>query len=48
MSRRDTLINYADVMELNTIYLADMENAKFVPVVESLINMTARIRRWLE
>ncbi|MEW8051963.1 MAG: hypothetical protein ACH254_20950 [Candidatus Thiodiazotropha endolucinida] len=46
-SARDTLINYADVLEQNAAYLADMRNADLEPVVESLIDMVARIRFWL-
>lgn len=47
MSRRDTLINYADVLEQNAIYLAEMEEPDNQPVIDSLVGMTARIRRWL-
>lgn len=46
MTPTETLINYADVLEQNAAYLADMRNADLEPVVESLIDI-ARIRHWL-
>ncbi|MEW8156389.1 MAG: hypothetical protein AB2765_17595 [Candidatus Thiodiazotropha endolucinida] len=46
-SAQDTLINYADILELNAIYLAGKEDPALQPVVESLIDLVARIRYWL-
>ncbi|MEW8131378.1 MAG: hypothetical protein AB2758_20180 [Candidatus Thiodiazotropha endolucinida] len=47
MSTRETLIDYADVLELNAVYMAEMENPDLQPIIESDIDMAARIRYWL-
>lgn len=47
MSVRDTLIDYAEVLEMNAVYLTDREDPVLQPVIESLIEMSARTRYWL-
>ncbi|PUB82404.1 MAG: hypothetical protein DBP02_15240 [gamma proteobacterium symbiont of Ctena orbiculata] len=47
MSTRETLIDYADVLELNAVYMAEMDNLDLQPIIESDIDMAARIRYWL-
>lgn len=47
MSRHDTLINYADVLEQNAVYLTELSDESLNPVIDSLLDITARIRHWL-
>ncbi|MCG7985032.1 MAG: hypothetical protein JAY90_20060 [Candidatus Thiodiazotropha lotti] len=47
MSAKDTLFDYADVLELNAVYLAGLENPALQPVIDSNIEMAAKIRYWL-
>jgi hypothetical protein len=42
-----TLENYFDVLEENTIYLAELEQENLQPVIESNIQMAVNIKRWL-
>lgn len=46
-SARDTLIEHADIAELNAVYLAEREDPDLQPVIESHINLVAKIRFWL-
>ena len=47
MSAKDTLVNFADILELNAVYLAGLENPELQPVIDSHIEMAAKIRYWL-
>jgi hypothetical protein len=48
MTPREALLMFADVMEINAGYLTELGNYEVDPVAESLIDMVARIRVWLE
>lgn len=47
LSARDTLINYADVIEVNVIYLAEIGDPRLQPVIDSNIELAAKIRYWM-
>lgn len=46
-SARDTLVEHADIMELNAVYLAEREDPLLQPVIDSEIDLIAKIRFWL-
>ncbi|MEW8027816.1 MAG: hypothetical protein AB2806_08765 [Candidatus Thiodiazotropha sp.] len=39
---------FADVLELNVAYLADQQQPENAPVIESMIDIVARLRAWLD
>ncbi|MEW8202709.1 MAG: hypothetical protein AB2697_21865 [Candidatus Thiodiazotropha endolucinida] len=47
MSARETLINYAEVLQDNAVYLSELSDVRLDPVIDSIVDMTARIRYWL-
>ena len=47
MSARETLINYAEVLEQNAVYLEERNDPELEPVIVSNIDMAAKIRYWL-
>lgn len=44
----EILVNFMEVAELNAVYLADLEINEVEPVIESLIDSTAKMKFWLE
>jgi hypothetical protein len=48
MTPRAALLMFADVMEQNAGYLAELESYEVEPVAESLLDMVAKIRAWLD
>lgn len=47
MSARTALIDYAEVLEENAVYLTELDNKNIKPVIDSMVEMAARIRYWL-
>lgn len=47
-SPEETLKMFADVLELNVAYLADQQHPENAPVIESMIDIVARLRAWLD
>ena len=46
-SSRDTVLSFADVMEADCIYLAELNDPRNEPVIESKVSLIAKIRYWL-
>ncbi|MEW8401632.1 MAG: hypothetical protein AB2717_13070 [Candidatus Thiodiazotropha sp.] len=47
MSARDALINFADVLEQNAVFLEELNDVNVQPVIDSIVEITAKIRSWL-
>lgn len=44
LSAKEIWLNFADVLELNSIYLSEMDQDSLQPVIENEIDICARIR----
>ncbi|MEW8383992.1 MAG: hypothetical protein AB2705_22300 [Candidatus Thiodiazotropha sp.] len=46
-SSREAILGFADVMEADCIYLAEIDDPRLEPVIESKVSLIAKIRLWL-
>ncbi|MBV2138554.1 MAG: hypothetical protein KUF79_17240 [Candidatus Thiodiazotropha sp. (ex Ctena orbiculata)] len=44
----DTLLSFADRLQLDLIYLSDQERHENEPVIEDIIDIVARIHAWFD
>ncbi|MCG7963748.1 MAG: hypothetical protein N0E54_13695 [Candidatus Thiodiazotropha taylori] len=45
---KEILLNFSNALEANAIYLNNYDMEELNPVIENLVQITAKIRYWLE